>query len=103
MRSEQEGSNDGELVAQAKEGSRLAFETLVRRHQRTLYFTCRRYVHDHDLAAEMTQRALIRAMESLPQLRDADTFGSWLLKIGVNLALNHLRDSAKFVDAAALE
>lgn len=94
---------DRELVQRAKEGSRLAFEALVRRHHRALYFVCLRYVRDHDVATEMAQRALIRALESLPQLRDGDTFASWLFKIGVNLALNHLRDSAKFVDEAALE
>jgi RNA polymerase sigma-70 factor (ECF subfamily) len=94
---------DRELVARAKEGSPVAFEALVRRHHRALYFVCLRYVRDHDLAAEMAQRALIRALESLAQLRDGDTFAGWLFKIGVNLALNHLRDSAKFVDEAALE
>ena len=88
---------DDELVAQAREGSRPAFETLVRRFQRPLYFLCLRYVRDHDAAADLTQRAFIRAMDKIQELREANTFRGWLYRIGANLALNHLRDNARFV------
>lgn len=93
-----EEATDAELVVRAREGSRPAFEALVRRYQRPLYFLCLRYVRDHDTAAELAQRAFIRALEKIPELREVDTFRSWLFRIGANLALNHLRDHARFVD-----
>lgn len=96
-----EEPNDADLVLRAKAGSRPAFESLVRRHQKPLYFLCYRYVRDHDTAADLTQRAFIRVMEKLDELRDAQIFRSWLFRIGANLALNHLRDHARFVDEEA--
>jgi RNA polymerase sigma-70 factor (ECF subfamily) len=94
-------ASDEELVSLAKAGSRPAFEALVRRYQKPLYFLCFRYVHDHDAAADLAQRAFIRVMEKLDDLREEHIFRSWLFRIGVNLALNHLRDHARFVDETA--
>ncbi len=96
-----EQPTDEELVLQARDGSRPAFETLVRRHQKPLYFLCFRYVRDHDAAADLAQRSFIRVLEKLHELREAQTFRSWLFRIGVNLALNHLRDHARFVEEDA--
>jgi RNA polymerase sigma-70 factor (ECF subfamily) len=97
------GEADEELVVAAKTGSRPAFEALVRRYQEPVYFLCYRYVRDHDTAAELSQRAFVRAMDSIRDLRQAEIFRSWLFKIAVNLALNHLRDAAKFVEQTTFE
>jgi RNA polymerase sigma-70 factor (ECF subfamily) len=94
---------DQDLVLAARAGSRGAFEALVRRYQEPVYFLCYRYVRDHDTAAELAQRAFVRAMDSIRDLRQAEIFRSWLFKIAVNLALNHLRDAAKFVEQATFE
>jgi RNA polymerase sigma-70 factor (ECF subfamily) len=96
-----EEPTDDDLVRRARSGDRRAFELIVRRYQKPLYFLCRRYVHDHDATADLVQRAFIRVMNKLPELREDHIFRSWLFRIGVNLALNHLRDHARFVDEAA--
>lgn len=95
--------SDEALVEKAREGVRGAFETLVRRYQKPVYFLCFRYVRDHDAAADLAQRAFIRVMEKLGDLREVQIFRSWLFRIGVNLALNHLRDHARFVDGDSVE
>jgi RNA polymerase sigma-70 factor, ECF subfamily len=94
---------DEELVRQARAGSKPAFEALVRRYQKPLYFLCLRYVHEHDAAADLAQRTFIRVLEKLEDLREDNTFRSWLFRIGANLSLNHIRDHARFVaeEAAA--
>jgi RNA polymerase sigma-70 factor, ECF subfamily len=97
---EQPGQSDEALVGQARAGSRPAFEALVRRYQKPLYFLCLRYVHDHDAAADLTQRSFIRVLEKLDDLREDNTFKSWLFRIAANLSLNHIRDHARFVDEA---
>src|SRR5437868_3534060 len=84
-------ASDDELVRRARAGDRRAFEQLVRRYQKPLYFLCRRYVHDHDAATDLVQRAFIRVMGKIRELREEHIFRSWLYRIGVNLALNHLR------------
>ena len=92
---------DDALVREARGGSRLAFESLVRRYQKPLYLLCFRYVRDHDIAADLAQRTFIRVMEKLEDLREDNTFRSWLFRIGANLSLNHLRDHARFVDESS--
>jgi RNA polymerase sigma-70 factor, ECF subfamily len=96
-----EDTADAALVARAQRGDRPALEALVRRHQRGLFHLCLRYVRDADEAADLVQRTFVRAMAKLPELRAAEVFRTWLLRIGANLALNHLRDHARFVPEAA--
>jgi len=94
---------DEALVARAQNGDRAALEVLVRRHQRAVFQLCVRYVRDRDEAADLVQRTFVRAMSKLGELRAAEVFRPWLLRIGANLALNHLRDHARFVPEDAAE
>lgn len=89
---------DDVLVGQAQRGDRRALGELVRRHQRAVFALCLRYVRDTDEAADLVQRAFVRAMTKLGELREAGSFRSWILRIGAHLSLNHLRDNARFVD-----
>src|SRR5206468_12631104 len=74
------GPTDEELVVSARAGARPAFEALVRRYQEPVYFLCYRYVRDHDTAAELSQRAFVRALDSIRDLRHADILRGWLYK-----------------------
>jgi RNA polymerase sigma-70 factor (ECF subfamily) len=94
---EAEETSDEELVGRAQRGDRAALDRLVRRHQRALFALCLRYVRDADEAADLVQRSFVRAMGKLAELRDPGVFRSWLLRIGAHLALNHIRDHARFV------
>src|SRR5499427_9341545 len=92
-----EDTPDDVLVKRAQRGDRAALDRLVRRHQRALFALCLRYVRDTDEAADLVQRSFVRAMGKLAELRDAGVFRSWILRIGAHLALNHIRDHARFV------
>jgi RNA polymerase sigma-70 factor (ECF subfamily) len=94
---EADDTADDVLVRRAQGGDRGALDRLVRRHQRALFALCLRYVRDTDEAADLVQRSFVRAMGKLADLRDAGVFRSWLLRIGAHLALNHIRDHARFV------
>ena len=94
---EADDTSDEELVKRAQGGDRAALDRLVRRHQRALFALCLRYVRDADEAADLVQRSFVRAMGKLAELRDAGVFRSWILRIGAHLALNHIRDHARFV------
>ena len=88
---------DEALVTRAQRGDQAALGLLVRRHQRALYLLCLRYVADADEAADLVQKSFVRAMAKLDDLRDATLFRAWILRIGAHLALNHIRDHARFV------
>lgn len=94
---EADDTPDEVLVRRAQGGDRVALDRLVRRHQRALFALCLRYVRDADEAADLVQRSFVRVMGKLAELRDPGVFRSWLLRIGAHLALNHIRDHARFV------
>jgi RNA polymerase sigma-70 factor (ECF subfamily) len=83
------------MVQRFREGERRAFDELVRRHQRSLWRLARRYVRNDADAADVTQQAFVRAFRGLGTFRAAATFRSWLYRIGINLALNHVRDRGR--------
>lgn len=83
---------DEELVERFRGGDAAAFDLLVRRHQRALYFLARRYVGNDADAQDVTQRALIQAFTQLGALRENRSFRFWIYRTAANLALNVLRD-----------
>jgi RNA polymerase sigma-70 factor (ECF subfamily) len=87
---------DRELVVAARAGARPAFEALVRRYQDRVHLLCLGYVHDHDVAADLVQRTFLRVLMNLETLKQAEGFRRWLFKIATNLALNQLREGARF-------
>jgi RNA polymerase sigma-70 factor (ECF subfamily) len=86
---------DAALVAKARRGDRDAFEALVRRHQRGLWRLVRRTLRTDADASDVTQQAFVRAYRALDGFRFEASVRSWLYRIGINLALNHVRDRAR--------
>ena len=86
---------DSELLEAFRAGDVKAFETLVRRYQRPVLAIARRFSRDEDDAEDLAQRAFINASERAGGWRGG-SFKSWLFRIVVNLAKNHLRDIARF-------
>jgi RNA polymerase sigma-70 factor (ECF subfamily) len=86
--------SDAELVRAARAGRRAAFDELVERYQRRAVSVAYRLLGNLHDALEVSQEAFIRAYRSLESLEDPLRFGSWLLRIVTNLALNFRRDRA---------
>lgn len=74
---------DRELVERAQHGDREAYETIVRDTAPRLFAICQRIVHDHDVAEDATQRALVEMWRDLPGLRDPDRFDAWSYRLAV--------------------
>jgi RNA polymerase sigma-70 factor (ECF subfamily) len=86
---------DAELLEAFRRGDVKAFEALVRRYQRPVLGIARRFARDEDDAEDLAQRAFINAAERAGGWRGG-SFKSWLFRIVVNLAKNHLRDTSRF-------
>ncbi|HZX96754.1 MAG TPA: sigma-70 family RNA polymerase sigma factor [Myxococcales bacterium] len=86
---------DAELLDAFRAGDTRAFEALVRRYQRPVLAIARRFARDPDDAEDLAQRAFINASQRAGGWRGG-SFKSWLFRIVVNLAKNHLRDTARF-------
>ena len=78
------------LVQRVQRGDKKAFDLLVLKYQRKLMRLVSRLVHDQAEAEDIVQDAFIRAYRALPQFRGDAAFYTWLYRIGVNTAKNHL-------------
>jgi RNA polymerase sigma-70 factor (ECF subfamily) len=86
---------DSALVTRARRGERGAFDEIVRRHQRGLWRLVRRYVKNDADAADVVQQAFVRAYRGLDRFRGEASVRSWIYRIGINVALNHVRDHGR--------
>ena len=81
---------DQQLVLRAQRGDKRAFELLVAKYQRKLGRLLSRLVRDPAEVEDVTQEAFIKAYRALPSFRGDSAFYTWLYKIAVNTAKNHL-------------
>ena len=70
-----------ELVIEAQSENRAAFAELVRRYQRVVISTAWSVLHDYHSAQDVAQDSFLIAFRQLGTLRDARTFGPWLLTL----------------------
>lgn len=81
---------DQELVRRVQAGDKRAFDVLVQKYQHKLVKLITRYVHDPVEALDVAQEAFIKAYRALPNFRGESSFYTWLYRIGINTAKNHL-------------
>ena len=82
--------SDRELVERVQAGEKRAFDLLVLRYQQKLVKLISRYVRDPQEAMDVAQEAFIKAYRAIPGFRGESSFYTWLYRIGVNTAKNHL-------------
>jgi RNA polymerase sigma-70 factor, ECF subfamily len=88
-------SDEGDmtLVAAAKNENRQAFEILVERHARRVFFAARRMTRTREDAEDVVQQSLQKAFVHLRQFEGKSSFSTWLTRIAINEALILLRKS----------
>jgi RNA polymerase sigma-70 factor (ECF subfamily) len=83
-------STDAQLVKRVQKGDKGAFDLLVLKYQHKIVNLVMRYVRDQELALDITQEAFIKAYRALPRFRGDSAFYTWMYRIAVNTAKNHL-------------
>jgi RNA polymerase sigma-70 factor (ECF subfamily) len=81
---------DQQLVAKVQKGDSRAFDMLVLKYQHKIMGLISRYVHDADEVQDVAQEAFIKAYRALPKFRGDSAFYTWLYRIAINTAKNHL-------------
>ena len=100
--------NDMELVARVQKGDKRAFDLLVLKYQQKVVNIVSRYIRDAHESLDVTQEAFIKAYRALPKFRGDSAFYTWLYRIAINTAKNHLvsqgrRPPANDVEAETAE
>jgi RNA polymerase sigma-70 factor, ECF subfamily len=81
---------DQQLVERVQRGDKRAFDLLVVKYQRKLGRLLSRFIRDPSEVEDVTQEAFIKAYRALPNFRGDSAFYTWLYRIGINTAKNHL-------------
>jgi RNA polymerase sigma-70 factor, ECF subfamily len=89
--SQQAGTEDAALMAQAAQGDTSAFEQLVERHQALVIGTIARMLGSNSDVEDLAQQVFIRVWKSAPRYTPTAKFTTWLLTITRNLVFNEVR------------
>ena len=81
---------DQQLVERAQQGDNRAFDLLVKKYQHKIIGLIGRYVHDHAEVQDVAQEAFIKAYRALGKFRAESAFYTWMYRIAINTAKNHL-------------
>lgn len=81
---------DQVLVSRVQAGDQGAFNLLVLKYQRKVLRLVSRLIRDPAEVEDVVQEAFIKAYRALPQFRGDSAFYTWLYRIAVNTAKNHL-------------
>ena len=107
---QQQRAEDDELIRAAQKGERTAFDSLVRRYDRSVLRLALHMLGNEQDAQDVHQDAFIKAYRHLSNFRFECSFYTWLYRIVTNLCLDQLRrrksrkeDPATAFDAAGDE
>jgi RNA polymerase sigma-70 factor (ECF subfamily) len=90
LSTENQAETDRQLVKRVQQGDKKAFDLLVIKYQHKIIGLVGRYVYDHHEAMDVSQEAFIKAYRALPKFRGESAFYTWLYRIAINTAKNHL-------------
>ena len=81
---------DQKLVEKAQKGDKQAFGILVEKYHKKLYRLLSRMVRDQSEIEDIVQDSFIKAYRAINNFRGDSAFYTWLYRISVNTAKNHL-------------
>lgn len=81
---------DEKLVARVQQGDKRAFDLLVLKYQHKIIAIISRFVRDSAEVHDVAQEAFIKAYRALGNFRGDSAFYTWIYRIAVNTAKNHL-------------
>jgi RNA polymerase sigma-70 factor, ECF subfamily len=88
--------NDEELMSAVARGEMTAFETLVRRHQTSVWNIAFRLLANADEAEDVAQEAFLRILQAAPRYQPTAAFRTYLYCIVIRLCSDHRRKTAPF-------
>jgi len=79
------------LVKKAKEGDNKAFEKLLKKYRKSVYYMLLKMVNNTDDAEDLTQEAFANAFNSLGRFDPKYAFSTWLFRIATNNCIDFIR------------
>ena len=95
--------DDTELLGLARDGNAIAFDALIRRHDRFLYRIARSILRDDHEAEDVVQDTFVKAFKGLVDFRADASLSTWLTRITLNEALGRKRRRRNTVQLGELK
>lgn len=86
-----ENDTDEDLMQLYQDGDAHAFELLLRRYERKIFYFCFRFIHNRELANDLTQETFLRVIKGVDRYTPKAKFTTWLYTIARNLCIDALR------------
>jgi RNA polymerase sigma-70 factor (ECF subfamily) len=83
------------IIRKAAAGDRTAFRQLVLEHSNAMFRLAWRLSCDESAAEDIVQEAFVKAWRKIGNFRMQSSFRSWLHRITVNTAMDHLRKKSR--------
>jgi RNA polymerase sigma factor (sigma-70 family) len=84
-------SEDKQIIDSFLKGNKNAFNLIVLKYQKKIYWLIRKFVIDHDDADDITQEVFLKLYKSLGNFRGESALYTYIYKIAVNYSLNHIK------------
>jgi len=94
---------DSDLVERVRNGDKQAFNLLVAKYQYKIQNLISRFIKDRFEQEDVTQEAFIKAYRAIANFRGDSAFYTWLYRIAVNTAKNHLVGAGRRPPAQGVE
>lgn len=88
-----DATSDTACVRRLQRGDTIAFEILVRRHEKAVFNLLYRMLGDYDDAAETAQEVFLSAYRAIGQFRGDANFSTWLYRIALNHAITRRKST----------
>ena len=82
---------ENQLINGIQSGDESAFRELVEAFQKQVFNTCNSIVHNTHDADDLSQEVFIEVFRSAGSFRGDSKLSTWIYRIAVNKALNHIR------------
>ena len=92
---------DQSLVERVQQGDKKAFDLLVLKYQLRVSKLVARFLRNPADVPDVVQDAFIKAYRALPNFRGDSAFYTWLYRIAINTAKNHLVSMSRKTSSAA--
>ena len=86
---------DPEILVLCQKGDKRAFRLLVERYMKRGYFSALGFVHDHELALDLSMETFVKCWRTLKKIDPRRPFFTWYYAILKNMCLNEIRDAKK--------
>ena len=103
MSAQQAQDTDQQLVKRVQNGDKRAFDLLVLKYQHKILSIIGRFVKDQAEVQDVAQETFIKAYRALGNFRGESAFYTWIYRIAINTAKNHLVSRGRRPPAADVD